>query len=170
MNNDLDSHPLLAIFRHNLWANARLFEFCTKLSEAQLAEHDPGAYGTLRATLEHLVRAEQSYVRRFTDQSVGERWPDDKRPAPTEMLARIQLTSQALIDCAARVQSGDTILVHWDNKAWPIPAGTILTQAINHATEHRTNITTILKRMGVEPPELDGWTYYLTVEAQQENR
>jgi uncharacterized damage-inducible protein DinB len=32
-------------------------------------------------------------------------------------------------------------------------------QAINHATEHRTHIATILTQQGVEPPVLDGWHY-----------
>ena len=32
-------------------------------------------------------------------------------------------------------------------------------QAINHATEHRAHVATILSQHGVAPPELDGWTY-----------
>lgn len=35
----------------------------------------------------------------------------------------------------------------------------VLVQAINHATEHRTQIFTILTQQGLEPPVLDGWTY-----------
>ncbi len=31
--------------------------------------------------------------------------------------------------------------------------------AINHATEHRTQIKTALSQAGIEPPELDGWTW-----------
>ena len=32
-------------------------------------------------------------------------------------------------------------------------------QAINHATEHREQIKSVLASLGVTPPELDGWTY-----------
>jgi len=35
----------------------------------------------------------------------------------------------------------------------------ILTQAINHSTEHRAHIMTIITQQGIEPPEVDGWAY-----------
>jgi uncharacterized damage-inducible protein DinB len=40
-----------------------------------------------------------------------------------------------------------------------ISAPLILTQAINHATEHRTQIKVLLTTLGVEHPDLDGWDY-----------
>jgi uncharacterized damage-inducible protein DinB len=36
----------------------------------------------------------------------------------------------------------------------------LLLQAVNHGTEHRSQIATILTQLGVEPPEMDGWTYF----------
>jgi uncharacterized damage-inducible protein DinB len=32
-------------------------------------------------------------------------------------------------------------------------------QAINHATEHRTQISTIITQLGLEPPDMAGWQY-----------
>jgi uncharacterized damage-inducible protein DinB len=32
---------------------------------------------------------------------------------------------------------------------------------VNHGTEHRSQVATILTQLGVEPPEMDGWTYFL---------
>jgi uncharacterized damage-inducible protein DinB len=40
-----------------------------------------------------------------------------------------------------------------------MPAALFLVQAINHATEHRTQIKTALTQAGISPPELDGWTW-----------
>jgi uncharacterized damage-inducible protein DinB len=40
-----------------------------------------------------------------------------------------------------------------------IRAEIILIQAINHATEHRTNITTILAQQGAPTPDIDGWSF-----------
>ncbi len=40
-----------------------------------------------------------------------------------------------------------------------MPSGLILTQAINHATEHRAQIMTILTQLGIEPPDLSGWAF-----------
>jgi uncharacterized damage-inducible protein DinB len=35
----------------------------------------------------------------------------------------------------------------------------VMVQAINHATEHREQISSMLSALGVTPPDLDGWTY-----------
>ena len=43
---------------------------------------------------------------------------------------------------------------------WRMPVSLFLLQVINHATEHRSQVATILTRLGVEPPEMDGWTYF----------
>ncbi len=37
---------------------------------------------------------------------------------------------------------------HWANQ-----------QIINHATEHREQIKSMLTALGVTPPEIDGWDY-----------
>jgi len=35
----------------------------------------------------------------------------------------------------------------------------VMLQAINHATEHRQQISSMLTALGVTPPDLDGWSY-----------
>jgi uncharacterized damage-inducible protein DinB len=34
-----------------------------------------------------------------------------------------------------------------------------MVQAINHATEHREQINSMLSTLGMTPPDLDGWSY-----------
>src|SRR5439155_19955783 len=35
----------------------------------------------------------------------------------------------------------------------------LMMQAINHSTEHRTQISTIITQLGLEPPDMSGWEY-----------
>jgi uncharacterized damage-inducible protein DinB len=49
--------------------------------------------------------------------------------------------------------------VIWHDQSYELPAALLLVQAINHATEHRTQIKTALTQAGITPPELDGWTW-----------
>jgi uncharacterized damage-inducible protein DinB len=37
----------------------------------------------------------------------------------------------------------------------------LVAQALNHGNEHRAQIYTILTTIGVEPPDLDAWSYGL---------
>ena len=41
-----------------------------------------------------------------------------------------------------------------------MPGSLILIQAVNHGTEHRCQVSAILTQLGIEPPEMDGWTYF----------
>ena len=44
-------------------------------------------------------------------------------------------------------------------RTYPLPASTLYAQAINHATEHRSHIATILTQQGIEPPDFSGWAW-----------
>ncbi len=154
------SDPITMLFRHNLWANLRLFEQCASLTGEQLAAIIPGTYGSVGDTLQHIVIAEQNYYARI---STGRRNPRPKDAPPLtfpEMLESLHKTGQGLIEWASKVQAADTVEIDWDGVMRDVPKSIILTQVINHATEHRAQIMTTLTQMGIEPPDLQGWAYF----------
>jgi uncharacterized damage-inducible protein DinB len=151
---------LRTIFRHNLWANLRLLERCEGLTSEQLDATAPGARGSIHDTLQHIVTAEQSYFSRI---STGQRHPRPVNAPPmtiAEMMESIQTTGSGLIEWAGKVQADDTVQIDWDGTPREVPKTIILTQVINHATEHREQVKTILTQLGIEPPDLQGWAYF----------
>jgi uncharacterized damage-inducible protein DinB len=156
---------LTTLYRHHLWANLLLFERCAGLTDEQLDATLLGTYGTIRDTLEHIVLAEQSYFSRI---STGQRLnrPDDAPPLTMdEMRASMHATGEGLIEWASRVQAGDTVQIDWDGTPRGVPKTILLTQVINHGTEHRAQIMAIMTQLGIEPPELDAWQYFDQLEA-----
>lgn len=157
--NQTDS--LTTLFRHNLWANEQMLQFCAKLTDAQLDTTLNGTYGSIRDTLYHMVRSERSYFSRI---STGRRYntpADAPTPTVAELLEWARASGLGLIEWAPKVQPTDTVQVTWqDGTPTDVPLTVILTQVINHATEHRSQIMTILTQLGIEPPSLDGWTYF----------
>jgi uncharacterized damage-inducible protein DinB len=152
------SDTLTTLFGHNLWANLRLLETCAALRGEQLAATVPGTYGSIRDTLQHIVVAERLYLSLI---STGQRYDRPEGAPPltlAEMAEWARLSGAGMIEWAPKVQAGDTFLDDGDG-AEEIPKTIMLTQAINHATEHRAQIMAILTQLGIEPPELDGWTY-----------
>lgn len=151
---------LTTLFRHHRWANLRLLETCAALTEEQLAATVPGTFGSIRDTLEHIVTGEQSYLARI---STGQRHPHVEGAPPMTIAAMIETagaTGAALIEWAPRVQAGDTVEIDWDGTPRDVPKTILLTQAINHATEHRAQVMTVLTQLGVEPPDLQAWSYF----------
>jgi uncharacterized damage-inducible protein DinB len=153
---------LTTLYSHHLWANLLLLEHCARLTPAQLQATGTGAYGTIRDILEHIVTAEKSYFSRI---STGQRYdrPQDAPPMTmTEMAESLRTTGAGLIEWAAKVRAEDTVQIDWDGTPRDVPKTIILTQVINHATEHREQIKAIMTGLGIEPPDLQGWAYFDT--------
>ena len=151
---------LTTLFSHNLWANLLLLERCAALSSEQLDATISGTYGSIRDTLQHIVIAEQSYFSRI---STGQRLRRSEDAPPltiAEMTESVRTTGAGLIEWAPKVQADDTVQLDWEGTPRDVPKTIILTQVINHATEHRAQIMVILTQLGIQPPELDGWTYF----------
>ncbi|UCG26253.1 MAG: DinB family protein [Chloroflexota bacterium] len=151
---------LTTLFSHNLWANLRLLERCAELTSEQLEATIPGAYGSIHNTLRHIVLAEQSYFSRI---STGQplRRPENAPPLTiAEMVESARRTGAGLIEWAPKVLAGDTVQLDWDGTPYETPKSIILTQVINHATEHRAQVMAIMTQLGIEPPDLQAWAYF----------
>ena len=57
---------LTTLFRHHHWANLQILEKCTELTSDQLKATLTGTYGSILATLQHIVLAERSYFSRIS--------------------------------------------------------------------------------------------------------
>jgi uncharacterized damage-inducible protein DinB len=154
-------NQLVPVLEHNLWANTILFDFCGGLDDEVLDSNVDGCYGSIRETLRHIAHGEELYVAMLTSprpDTLRSSWAD-VLPVPAST-ALAKSTGKALIRCAKEIP-GNTILegVRADSEEYRVPASFLFIQAINHATEHRTQIATILTQRGIQPPDLDGWVY-----------
>lgn len=145
------------LFEHNNWANQKMIEACSVLSDKQLdTEPQSITKGTIRLTLIHLVSAQQNYLRTLTLPL------EERRDAVTVEFSNLQ-------DSASK--SGDELLALARGKQKPltdqlqtrdsylVEPWVLMVQIINHATEHREQISSMLTALGVTPPDLDGWSY-----------
>lgn len=151
---------LSILFSHNLWANLQLLDACAGLTEEQLAASIPGSRGSIRDTLEHIATSEMGY---FTRISTGQRWqrPEDWTPMSlSDMTESLRKTGEGLIEWASKVQAEDVVEIDWDGTPRDVPKTTILTQVINHATEHREQVKATMTELGIEPPDLSSWNHF----------
>ena len=155
------SEGLVELFKHNAWANERLFDACAGLSDAQLDATLDGTFGSIRDTLMHIVGAQERYVVALAETGpvsvVREREPF---PGVAELRDAARASGEALVELAAQALSGASVTTTWRGEGYTLPAWLVLLQAINHATEHRAQVAAILTQQGVQPPGMDGWTYH----------
>ena len=151
---------LTTVFRHHLWANLRLLESCAALTDEQMSAAISGTFGSIHDTLQHIVNAERSYFARI---STGQPYRRQEGAPPmgiAEMTESAQGSGSGLVDWAAKVQASDTVQIDWDGTLRDVPKTILLTQAINHATEHRAQVMATMTQLGVQPPDLDSWSYF----------
>jgi uncharacterized damage-inducible protein DinB len=147
-----------ALFRHHTWANLRLIDACAALPDEVLDATAPGTFGTVRDTLVHVVANEEGYLAA---------WEQSPRPGREafafrgldDLRQRAARSGRRLIEQAERTEGDPEVRGEWRGGPFALPASVFAIQAINHATEHRAQIATILSQHGVAPPVLDGWTY-----------
>jgi uncharacterized damage-inducible protein DinB len=151
---------LVEFFKHNTWATLRLLDACADLSQDQLDIAVAGTFGQLGATLVHLVAAEETYVARLGEAERPDlSWAEGPFPGVPALRERACRSGEALLAAASREPEGRILRGTWRGERYVIPASTILIQAINHATEHREQVATILTQLAIEPPAMDGWAY-----------
>jgi uncharacterized damage-inducible protein DinB len=152
------SQNLVTLFRYNRWATRQLVAFCAQLTDAQLDAAMKGVYGSIRATLEHLVRAQEGYTMLLTNGA----W-QPATPAATGLAGlneRAERSAAALLDVAAQDQTERILRGERRGEPYVLPAVVPLSQAIHHADDHRSQIATLLTHQGIEPPDLDVWTFH----------
>ena len=151
---------LRLFFHHNLWANLKLFNTCLSLTNAELSHADRGTYGSIEATLTHLVRSEERYLFFLNGQKTTDDKHLDTQSTMTELGQRILRTGQALMQVVEGIPPNTPVQVGEGEKSELIPAAIVLLQTIYHSNEHRTHVATLLGQLGIKPPPLSGWDFY----------
>jgi len=148
---------LTRLFEHNNWANQKIIEVCLTLTDEQLdAAPQSATEGNIRSTLSHLVSAQYGYLRLLT-LPLEER-QDRVTVEFAGLHESLKSSGEKLLEPtrdesnlpATRLQTRDEYYV----EPW-----VIMVQIINHATEHREQIKSMLTALGVTPPSIDGWDY-----------
>ena len=147
---------LVKLFEHNNWANLQNIEVCSALSEEQLdAEARSATAGSIRQTLMHLVRSQQGYLGILTLQV-------EERPeislAFTELRESARMSGEGLLALARGEQKPLQSLLQTRN-GYTVEPWVVMVQIINHASEHREQIKSMLTALGVTPPDIDGWDF-----------
>jgi len=151
---------LVEMFRYNAWANRRLFEACRSLTEEQLDLRAPGISGSIRELLMHIAGGQQTFILR----TMGRQHEDELArgsdwPGMEPVIEIANDTSDKLLDIAMHLQNDEDVALSYQDKSYRFPKRFFLVHAIEHGTEHRTEVKAALAQIGVETPDLDGWNY-----------
>ncbi len=151
--------------RYNQWANERLYAACAKLHENDLFLQRPSFFGSIHATLNHILVADRIWMGRLTGHPAKIARLDEILYGDFAGLrvARTAEDAQIVAYCDALDEPTANTTLRYTNMAGEslaTPVRWVLTHFFNHQTHHRGQTHGLLSQTGVSPPPLD-LLYYL---------
>ena len=156
---------LIDMFEYNAWANREVLAVCRELTDEQLGASVPGVYGSIIDTLRHYIASEAGYqARLMAEEPSWDRQAGDAPDAAQLAERHEELATRWERFLELPFDAERTFVIAWhDDIDRDVPAGVVLTQAVIHAHEHRSQICTILTTIGITPPDNGGgfgaWDY-----------
>ncbi|MCA1299955.1 DinB family protein [Stappia indica] len=156
-----DRHSIRAMALYNRWMNDRLYALCADLDD-DARKADRGAFfGSIHATLDHILLGDRVWMGRFTGRSY------QVVPIGTELyadfdalrVARAEMDTDILAFAEGLTSdwlAGDlTWTSGLDGISRTRPCWLLVTHLFNHQTHHRGQVTTLLSQLGIDPGPTD---------------
>jgi uncharacterized damage-inducible protein DinB len=146
--------------RYNAWANRRLYEACAALSPADYRAQRPSFFGSIHATLNHILVGDRVWMGRLEgapsgierlDQILYDEFADLRSARESEDARILGFVSGLGEDAIAG-------LLRYRNmagEAQETPLAWVLAHFFNHQTHHRGQVHGMLSGTPVAPPPLD---------------
>ena len=150
---------LNALFAYNRWADARLLDACRSVPADRYASEVVPGWASLRSTLAHLAGAFDIWIRRFLGEPVTAFVSEADLPTVDDA-ARLMATAQEKFERLVAGLTPDELAAPFTytnlrGQTTTAPLWAALRHVVNHATYHRGQAASKLKRLGVEPPVTD---------------
>lgn len=149
--------------RYNDWQNRSLYAAADGLSDAERKADRGAHFGSIQATLNHLLWGDRMWMSRFSDVAP----PEGGIPTSTD------LYDDWAALCTARTEM-DAVITDWAGgltedwlkaditwfsgaagREFTMPAWLLLTHLFNHQTHHRGQVHAMLTAAGAKPEDTD---------------
>lgn len=158
---------LAVLARYNRWMNERVYAVAAGLPEGELVRDRGAFFGSVFATLNHIMVADLLWLHRFARADESDRLLDPVR-AMVEPTQLDQHLHESLAELASQRKAIDTAIQCWiaslsevrliapitytniKGVAFTRRLSFLLTHVFNHQTHHRGQVTTLLHQAGAE--------------------
>lgn len=152
--------------RYNQWANRRLYDACAALPAADYHAARPSFFGSIHATLNHILVGDSIWLGRFTGNlPAGVTALDQILHGDLASLrtAREAKDAEIIRFCDTLTEDGISITFTYTNtrgQSFTDPLLPPLMHFFNHQTHHRGQVHGLLSHAGAAPPELDMISFF----------
>ena len=146
--------------QYNAWANGRIYTAAAELSDRERKVKRPSFFGSIHATLNHILVGDRVWLSRLTGKPHGIAALDQELYADFEELHAARVSEDerlsAIVDSYAEADIAQRLNYRsMAGEEKSLPMVQVLGHVFNHQTHHRGQIHGLLSATNVAPPSLD---------------
>lgn len=146
--------------RYNTLANRRLYEACTKLSNAERKRIRQAFFKSIHGTLNHIMIGDRIWLGRFEGKQMPSTGLDTILYEDFSQLHEARIAEDQRIETFAADLTpeflGSTIqYINNAGRVYTDPANLLVAHFFNHQTHHRGQIHDMITQTEIAPPSLD---------------
>ena len=153
-----------SLYDYHYWGRDKILREVDKVSDADFVKAFSKGYGSLRATLVHLIAAEWLWLTRLAGASPSTMMREEDLPTRAAIRARWSEEENKLRAYLAKLTDAELQRgVQYKNirgEALARPVWQVLAQVANHGTQHRAEAAAMLTDLGFSPGNLDLTIYF----------
>lgn len=162
----MDPTTLKQLFNYDAWANQRIFNTLATLSEDEL-DRPMGTVGlgTIRETAAHIVAAQDIWYTRWTGHNpTAIKTAKDYHGSLDQLIAEATRLHGAITSLLDQLTSSD-LLSTWsytstEGKIYSTQLWCQMLHLVNHGTDHRSQLCSMVSMLGKPAPVLDMIVYF----------
>lgn len=162
---------LRTLYASNAWARARTLDALAQLDEMAYRKDLGNSFGSVHATLVHILGAEEIWLRRWCCETPAALASPDTFRSFGEVRRRWEELEAALQRFLAELTEEEVLRVvrYRDIRGieHTTPLWQMMQHVLNHSTYHRGQITTMLRQLGATPVATDLIHYYREYAGQE---
>ena len=147
------------LFRHNYWARDRQLQVCESMTHEQFLRPLGSSFSSVRNTLAHLVAAESMWLECWRGQPTRPMLSPEEFPtleAVSTRWLRVQFEMTEFLATLTEERLPRLItFVDLSGRAWTYTLWRMMMHLLHHQSYHRGQVTTLLRQLGIQPPEVD---------------
>jgi len=152
------------LYDRNSWANHRVLDSCSALTEEQFTRNLGSSFGSVRDTLAHILGAEWIWLERFQGRSPKKFPMPGDFPTPAAVRSRWAGLEQDMLRFVNRLSVEELNRMKeyttFDGTVYAQPLWQPMQHLVNHSTYHRGQVTTLLRQLGAKPVATDLIRFY----------
>ena len=146
--------------RYNRLANDRLYAACSGLSEAERSKDRGAFFGSIHATLNHILVGDRIWMTRFEGGEAPSTNLDAILYQDFNGLRKARVSEDVRMEAytaslTTELVGGTIAYVNNEGREFRDPVAVLLTHMFNHQTHHRGQVTAMLAQTEVAYPVLD---------------